>query len=181
MKLADVIKYQLMKWIKSHSYDIIIPNYYPDGYEMDVLRIANNSNYLVEYEIKISLSDYKADFKKGTKYGYSKHEKLQYGKSLCNRFYFVCPQNIIKSVPAYAGLIYYLHENNTFQIKKAAPLLHKNIIDSKNLRVFCNKLASRLDTLDRKLRLYEMKGKVNVDYDKINDLVDLTLFEVDHA
>lgn len=108
----------------SHYYfkqGICIPNVYLYAWECDFLRVTK-SGYVFEYEVKVSLSDFKADFNKK-----SKHKRLQDNSSRKpNRFYYACPNDLIKpdEVPEYAGLIYCSSKFHPFVVKKA-PMLHK--------------------------------------------------------
>ena len=86
--------------------DIVIPNYYVNMFEMDLF-VMKQSGIITEYELKISRSDFLADFKK--KWGPDfKHDLLKSGKRKCNRFYFVVPENMVTigEVPKHCGLIY---------------------------------------------------------------------------
>lgn len=104
--------------------EVVLPNYYYGQYECDVFRITQ-SDYTIEYEIKISRSDYLADFKKD---GGKKHLSLKVGDEFKapNRFFFVVPEGLITvdELPSYAGLIYYYGKNN-ISIVKAGKLIHK--------------------------------------------------------
>lgn len=146
MKLSDKIKWRLLTWCRSHAYDIVLPNYYWFDYEMDICKITQ-SGYIVEYEIKISRADYKADFNKNF-YGYTKHDMLRSGKG-ANRFYFVVPENLVQisEVPEHCGLIYYSEYKIT--IIKNAKLLHRNHFT--NYKRVAHKLADREGFLQRKL------------------------------
>jgi hypothetical protein len=71
-------------------------------WECDVLAVTK-FGYAVEYELKISRSDFKADFKK------PKHKLFNKGQGgMISKFWFVVPQGLVKKseVPAYAGLMY---------------------------------------------------------------------------
>lgn len=114
-------------FLDNHEY--ILNNVYIFEWESDLFAIST-SKYAVEIEVKISRSDFLADFKK------KKHklfnEARQAGKGheftrIPNRFYFACPEGMIKSweVPAYAGLIYTNPKYADFHIEKKAPLIHK--------------------------------------------------------
>lgn len=129
MRPADQIKYRLIRWLRAGAYDIIIPNYYIGRWEMDVMRVLS-TGYMVEYEIKVSRADFKADFKKAftswrDKEVVNKHVETSQGKRDCNRFFFVTPEGMItcNEVPKYAGLMYCSDEG--VRIVKNAPLLHK--------------------------------------------------------
>lgn len=139
VEVADII----IQWLISKQYPIYLNRFAGAGMdEADVLGI-NKSGYSVEFEIKLSRSDYKADFIH-KKY---KHRKLKEriatktyqrwinrkeGKRgdhiinlIPNRFYYVCPKDMIRveEVPEYAGLIYF-EKRNCWEMKNA-PLLHK--------------------------------------------------------
>jgi hypothetical protein len=108
-------------------------------WEADVLSVVSKTEYVYEYEIKLSKSDFKADFRKKEKHeallnnGYIEHKIYKYirgdkpGKIykeviqvdkiklwIPNRFYYVCPEGILEKsdMPKYAGLIYMF--GNTF-------------------------------------------------------------------
>lgn len=144
MKLADKISFDLIKWARGSGHEILIPNFYHGWYEMDLFRLTN-TEYVIEYEIKISRSDFFNDFKKNTRV-YSgtglesqnklKHDMIAKGEGKCNRFFFVVPKDLVSidEVPAHCGLIYYRDGN--LRIIKNAPLLHKNkTADFKRLAV----------------------------------------------
>lgn len=117
---ANDIKRKLIRWCIG-GYDIVLPGFFYGSNECDVFRI-NESDFVFEYEIKISRSDFFADFKKE-----KKHERLRIAAdNTPNRFFYVCPENLIKveEVPVYAGLIYF--SDPSFIIMKSAKLIHKN-------------------------------------------------------
>ena len=133
MKLADEIAYKLISWVQKTGGDIVIPNYYHGIYEMDVFKLTS-SGYIHEFEIKISKSDYMADFKKNDFKKELKHDKISQGKR-SNKFFFVVPEGLLskEDIPNHAGLILYT-KYKTFKIIKPAPLLHKNLFtDYKSL------------------------------------------------
>lgn len=160
MKLADKISHKLTSYCRSGSYDIVVKNYYHGLWEMDVMKITA-SGYVIEYEIKISKSDFKNDFKKtmdswlmNNSQGYdkvknNKHQQIIEGRR-CNRFYFVVPEGIVtpQEVPDHAGLIYY-HELKGMWIVKNAKLLHKNTFN--NYQDVAVKLSFREENLRIKL------------------------------
>jgi len=124
--------------------------------------VVKNNDYINSYEVKVSRSDFKADFKKKNRHqilenGYFISDKKQFkpredkskwydyyepGEQIPrdrpNKFFYVCPENLIKieEVPKYAGLIY-VSEDGILKKIKEAPFLHKEIIDM--TCVFCNK------------------------------------------
>jgi len=166
-RLADKIKFALMRDVRSGTSDIIIPNFYLGWYEMDVCKIMK-SGYIVEYEIKISRSDFFADFKKDNG---AKHKKLQTNESHCNRFFFVVPNGLLKpeEVPPYAGLIEYTDSNSasywaaggSTDITKPAPLIHKVKRDENIYHGLALKLSFRSQVIEQKYRklVYQQKNK----------------------
>ena len=117
--------------------------------ECDVISVSK-SDYVYEYEIKISRQDFKRDFIK-EKHNFIVNEKFTYvrkGETLwrtTNYFNYVVPQNLvsIEEVPDYAGLIY-LKEDFTFEIIKTPKLLHKTKVDQKFIRALAHNLSCKL-------------------------------------
>ncbi len=107
MKLADRILFHLLKFGRKDPSDIMIPNFYHYMYEMDCFKLIAKTQWVVEYEVKISRADYFNDFKKmrelGSKHypeirGYKKlfkHDAIREGLGP-NRFFFICPEGLIK-------------------------------------------------------------------------------------
>lgn len=101
-------------WHSKHvGAEIIMPNYRPAGWwECDVW-VVTSSGYSHEYEIKRTLSDFNADFKKVKKSYWgnparSKHENLESKhKRAPKTFTYIVTADIIDQikVPEYAGLI----------------------------------------------------------------------------
>jgi hypothetical protein len=123
--------------------------------ECDVISITK-SDYICEYEVKISKSDFKADFNK------PKHklmlEKKCYKEVLIkesnetnilyltsNYFNFVVPKGLVTAdeIPEYAGLIY-IDENFNFEIIKKAPLIHKMKASNNFIRKLSHNLTCKL-------------------------------------
>lgn len=125
--------------------------------ECDVISISK-SDYIYEYEVKISKSDFKADFKK------EKHKLMLEGKGVKERlikennqtikdtwyltpnyFYFVVPSNLITidDIPEYAGLIY-IDENLQFNTIKKAPIIHKTKATNNFIRQLSHNLTCKL-------------------------------------
>lgn len=114
--------------------------------ECDVISISK-ADFIYEYEVKISKSDFKADFKK------NKHKLMMERKSvnesknyyyIPNYFYFVVPENLIslEDIPEYAGLMYIINDK-FIQIKKA-PLLHKTKASAAFIRQLSHNLSCKL-------------------------------------
>jgi hypothetical protein len=127
--------------------------------ECDVLSVTK-SDYICEYEIKISKSDFKADFKKEkhtliTERVFNETVTLKkVGKKTFeiknpyyapNYFYFVVTENLVTldEVPEYAGLIY-VKENGSFETIKKAPLLHKTKASPEFIRGLAHQLSCKL-------------------------------------
>lgn len=130
-------------------YEIVAPNIYLDWKfnEMDIFGLRR-SGYVDEVEIKLSKSDFNADFKKtvhiksqcrcivSESYSYGghfkklKHEALQDGQPHCNYFSFLLPDELVDKceIPDYAGLYVFKYDRNGrgyVSEVKAARLLHK--------------------------------------------------------
>ena len=108
-------------------------------WEIDVLSM-NKNNYLTEYEVKISRSDFKADAKKRKWQWYEKRIETM----ISNYFYYTCPEGLIlqTEIPEFAGLIYATNEG--LKVIKKAPLLHKKKHDRvRTLTKFCRIMSER--------------------------------------
>lgn len=139
----ELIQQQLRyNFISPNSVKYFMENLNVYSWESDVLKITK-SGYAYEFEIKISRTDFKNDFKHKKK----KHTLLESKESsfkIPNYFYYVVPEGLVseKEIPEYAGLIYVL--GNTigdgriyyqFQEIKKAPKLHSNKIDENSLNL----------------------------------------------
>lgn len=121
----------------SQRYEIIAPNIFYRSHEMDLVGIRR-SRYLDEIEIKLSKSDFKADFKKMVAVGEMpnwqeklKHEALAMGELPCNYFSFLLTEELVDAceIPDYSGLyVYDVDKRGRSLIReiKKPPLLHKN-------------------------------------------------------
>lgn len=117
-----------------HRYRFINIFFFSRNSECDFLSFYQ-SGYCQEIEIKTSVSDFRADFKK------AKHPRMNAAmnlgflyikdKNIPNRFYYAVPRGLIniEDVPNYAGLIYIGKSSNDVVIVKKAPLIHKEKID----------------------------------------------------
>lgn len=90
------------------------------NWESDVLSI-NKSDKVVEFEVKISRSDFLADKKKSRYWHYDNGTVLV---GTPNRFYYACPPNLIdvSELPWFAGLLYV---SDTIEVIRKAPLMNK--------------------------------------------------------
>lgn len=136
---------------------VLAPCYTPDGwYECDIYALTR-AGYAVEFEIKLTLSDFRADAKKcddvidrqaewtklpGGGFGAPrttrrKHDRLAVGDPKGpSRFFYVVPEGLLEphQVPAWAGLIIararqHSRRPHLWQIK-AAPKLHRTKPDA---------------------------------------------------
>jgi len=137
------------------NHDYILNNVFMFNWESDLFAISK-SGYSVEIEVKISRSDYLADFKK------RKHDLFNTpdpAVEIPNRFYFACPEGMIKpeEVPSYAGLIWCESRYANYHVAKKAPILHRNKID------FTSRLLSKYyhTSLNTRSRLLQMLYRMN--------------------
>ena len=127
---------------KGHNY--IVPNIFLSGEESDFISLSK-SKYLYEVEIKLTLSDFKADFKKYKHHLFTSVLPIP-ANSIPNRFFYICPENIIPLIliPKYAGLLYICGDYHYVKQIKSAPLLHKNKIDRRQLLKMIYTLSDKL-------------------------------------
>ena len=146
-------------------YELIAPNIYLDwGYsELDLMGLRR-SGFIDEIEIKVTKSDFNADFKKSLKIQDSliqqgkyshysrrvvpKHECLPKGLAVCNYFSFLLPEDLAEKVeiPVYAGLYTFYVDNagigRVREVKKA-PLLHRRKLPLEKKYEIGRKMAYR--------------------------------------
>jgi len=120
--------HQLMLKKSRHS---ILPNVSMYGWEADLVCMTK-ADYMHELEIKISRSDFKADFKKRKHMFLSGKIPLRGSmfERIPNYFWYVCPWGLIQpeEVPEYAGLIWVntrSYITGTEEVWKA-PKIHTN-------------------------------------------------------
>lgn len=132
-------------WASMHgSYSILMPNFTPAGwFECDVWGLTK-AGYAVEFEIKLSLTDFRADQRKrdnnhymrdgqdGWTYvpGRHKHELLAEASLLGpSRFWYVVPAGLLgaDAVPEWAGIIEATATGRRARITRVrpAPRLHR--------------------------------------------------------
>jgi len=99
----------------------ILPNYTPVGWHECDLYVVSRAYRTVEYEVKLTLTDFKADVRKRRK-----HKELQNrcGKNMPNRFFYAVPAMVVspRDVPDYAGLMYFRWSAPERARRLAAPL-----------------------------------------------------------
>ncbi len=118
---------------------LMVPNYTPAGwYECDLFYVTA-AGFMREYEIKISVADFRADFGKGgedvrllpgrgfQKVGHNKHQRLEADDPHGPRqFWYVVPEGLITAadVPDHAGLMYVSTKRYRPSVVRDAPVLH---------------------------------------------------------
>lgn len=127
-----------------------VTNYSGGGYsEMDVVTITK-AMLVTEHEVKVSRSDFFADFKKSKHKYYLAAPSVNYKRP--NKFYYCCPKGMIKEheVPVWAGLIYFSEEINSememgvvMQVVKKAPRIHKEKCEPELIFNICQTLTAR--------------------------------------
>jgi len=122
--MTKEIQLALCKYLSKKGHEHICENFGHLICEMDVASLSK-SDMLLEFEVKISRSDFLADKNKRKKYGLSKFEMYSkcFGhEAKCpNYFYYVCPDKLISKdeIPLFAGLFYYNSDNEIIVIKNA--------------------------------------------------------------
>lgn len=113
---------------------------FSNSWESDYLSLTN-SGYLYEGEVKISKSDFKADFKKENKHlilENAYHNNTVIENKMCpHYFFYAVPENLIDAseIPEYAGLVYAVNYYPYVKWIKKAPLLHKEKYDDLKLNL----------------------------------------------
>lgn len=133
----------------------ILNNLYVYSWESDFL-VITKSWYAYEIEVKISVSDFKNDFKKSKKHKYISSGNAKF---VPNYFYYAVPEGMISvdDVPPYAGLIYI--KGNRMYISKAAPKINNNKMD---LKVFG---MSLMDKFYYNMKTWEKRARERADAD----------------
>ena len=140
---ARQIQTWLLKWLRLRSRGLIMPNAYilDSPWEGDVITVTK-AYYWHEYEIKVSMADYRKDFEKTDGYGKRgrfKHElyaskdeiRTQYAPIPKPRtFSFVIPQGMLDGieVPGHCGIIEHVPAEIAFRrtrVQRPSPTLQK--------------------------------------------------------
>ena len=165
---GDLIK--AFYYINLNRYELIAPNVYLDWQfnEMDLFGLRP-SGFVDEIEIKLTRSDFLADFKKTVKVRDTKpiaphmpnyfpwtrklkHEALKEGIAHCNYFSFFMPVELADKceIPEHAGLYTYSPDMWGGRVREAkkAPRLHSRKLDDQFKYKIAKKMAWRYwDTL----------------------------------
>ena len=134
------------------SAQVLLPNYTPHGWHECDLFAVTKAGYAQEYEIKLSVSDFRADAKKtrgpiwvrtlgggwSATPGQAKHTRLQQADSKGpTRFWYVTPAGLLANVtlPPWAGLIEVDSSQGYVRIvsRKDGPRLHRTPVEPKVL------------------------------------------------
>lgn len=123
----------LMPWAMQRGH-IVLPNVYFFNWEADMLSVTTVGK-IVEYEIKVSRQDFKADKHKKKKHNALSSRLFNSRKGIPNYFNYVSPPGIIDKdeVPDYAGLIHVTRKGQVIEVKRP-PQLHRQTINSKQVR-----------------------------------------------
>lgn len=154
---AYQISRALMHWLIYHKRGIAIPNTMMRLGESDMILITK-SGYVYEFEIKVSRSDFFADFRKmfATRpTSVTKHDVLagrHRPKSLAGlpkMFYFCVPSGLVKpdEVPPHAGLIEFAADaygRAAIKSHRDGPKLQADKIDPKFLATVGTRLSFKL-------------------------------------
>jgi len=151
MKITEKhIQAILMKYcLNAKNHEALITNSREIVYwEADLLSWTRSFR-LHEFEVKLNIHDYRADFKKKHKHMHLNHPT---GKRVPNYFWYVTCNFFIRP-PERFGWIYIHAENDEFKmyVNKEAPLLHKNkmpqsYIDKKLRRALSFRLMNNISS-----------------------------------
>jgi hypothetical protein len=145
-----------------NNYDYQLRNTFLFSWESDFFAISK-SGYSIEVEVKISKSDFKADYNKTTFSGIKKHDYLLSEKNnKPNKFYFACPEGLIQpnEINDKYGLIW-VKKYGTCNIVKNPKFLHKDkLLENKGiLRKLMDKFYYRNIDLCKGMDLYQSEVK----------------------
>lgn len=129
LQRSFVISYM---WSKQR-YCFVAPNCYlgPADFSEHDLICIRRSGFIDEVEIKRTVSDFHADFKKTARHGQNKHVALANGLTPMNYFWFLMTEEladkVIDEVPDHAGI--YIQKHGFVCELKKARRLHTRKID----------------------------------------------------
>lgn len=141
--------------------------------ECDIISVSP-SGYLFEFEIKTSVNDFKADFKKIIKHNRLKNSEGVYfppknkaGEQrteflLCSFFWYVCPACLIRDdmIPEYAGLIW-IHYDGRIEYRKPSKQIHTVKADARILHKIAHNLTQK-HLFGSSYTTYAQKGSMPV-------------------
>lgn len=148
MNAVEIARRLYFDYVSGSS--IILPNFAPIGwFECDVFRVTT-AGYFYEYEIKTSLSDFKAENQKRAYC--SKTSSWRYKGEMTksateyapSRFFYVVPEGLSDKIapilPEWAGLI---ELSGHLRVVRQAPILHKRKIKSHRVRDLQRRVVGR--------------------------------------
>lgn len=136
-----------------------VPNIFMYGWESDFL-LVRTSGYVVEFEVKCSVIDFKKDFQKKT-FSWNKeidkipkHDALIKGDGP-NYFYYVMPIEVYEKVkhtmPKWCGVLTVREGVKKLELKQEAEFLHKSkITDDQSRKIL-------LSTYYRFMKYYKLE------------------------
>lgn len=150
-----------IRFVNAH-YRVSNVYFFGGGYGETDFLVVQKSGLIFDIEIKISRSDFFADFKKKIKH--DKLSKPQDGTDKPNKFYYAVPKGLVtvNEIPEYAGLLYI--DGNHIYEAKPAPILHKNKLE------FRNRLADKFYYSYREFLAYKEFDGVGQLKKEISDL-----------
>jgi len=192
------IQHAIYRWRHFDSkHAPLVPNFTPSKwFECDVYSVTK-AGFSHEYEIKISRSDFKADFEKETRvnnpnwkrlgdknnplfFYHKKHDMLNESVmrpvNCPNYFWFVTPEGLLREadIPEYAGWaeVYANHWGKpAIRIKKQAPRLHKQKVSDQLRKQILEIAQYRLMTyyFDINYKMAKRLAKLEKTNDQHND------------
>jgi len=167
------IQVALQRELDRRGHQYILPNVMMDWGEADLISVTK-AGYLQEWEIKVSKSDFRADFKKGKHRSLciSQHDWLAQdvrepgGRCTPSCFWYAIPDGLVPDtdVPDYAGLA--VMAGDVPIIRRRAPMLHRRKIGEYQLNWLLRISAIKLWAVKLNLRQainknYALRGMVN--------------------
>lgn len=138
--------------------------------QQDMISV-DGKGMVIEYEIKISRSDFARDKKKGRDSRVMNAQVV--GKLHANKVFYVVPEGMItvEEVPGWAGLMY-ITAKGSVVIKKVAPMIHDHKHDMEKLMAKIIRLYQERQYLGECLLTYKNRQSKEV-YDRMNKLYPL--------
>lgn len=137
MLKVEELTYNFISRFCDFEKDLVLTNHFHSDWEADIL-VVNSAGFSHEFEIKLSRSDFKNDFKKNyqnttTKERFLKHDKISCGDYICNQFSFLLPMGMIQpdEIPPHCGIVEFDHNPDNWQtifhvVRKPSVVHHEN-------------------------------------------------------
>ena len=145
------IQFALQTELDSRGQQFILPNVMVDWGEADLISVTA-AGYMQEWEIKVSKSDFYADFKKGKHRWLARPGYTPGGQCTASCFWYVMPDGLVPDleVPDYAGHVAMV--GGTVVIKRRAPMLHRRKLGDYQYDWLLRIAAMKLWSVKRDLR-----------------------------